>query len=94
MFQIHIGNTPHNLTQNDFKELGKRSEGYSGSDIAIIVREALMQPIRIVQNATHFKPVRFLFVFLTISHKFLKFNILFFVLFWIRSWLPIVTILQ
>jgi vacuolar protein-sorting-associated protein 4 len=57
MFQIHIGNTPHNLTQNDFKELGKRSEGYSGSDIAIIVREALMQPIRIVQNATHFKPV-------------------------------------
>jgi vacuolar protein-sorting-associated protein 4 len=57
MFQIHIGNTPHNLTQSDFKELGKRSEGYSGSDIATIVREALMQPVRIVQNATHFKQV-------------------------------------
>jgi Vps4 C terminal oligomerisation domain len=31
---------------------------YSGSDIAIIVRDALMQPIRKVINAEHFKPVR------------------------------------
>lgn len=28
---------------------------YSGSDIAVVVREALMQPIRKVQCATHFK---------------------------------------
>lgn len=28
---------------------------YSGSDIAIIVRDALMQPIRKVQSATHFR---------------------------------------
>jgi vacuolar protein-sorting-associated protein 4 len=31
---------------------------YSGSDIAIIVRDALMQPVRKVLGATHFKPVQ------------------------------------
>jgi vacuolar protein-sorting-associated protein 4 len=30
---------------------------YSGSDIAVIVRDALMQPVRKVLGATHFKPV-------------------------------------
>jgi len=31
---------------------------YSGSDIAVIVRDALMQPVRKVLAATHFKEVR------------------------------------
>ncbi|MCP4763691.1 MAG: AAA family ATPase, partial [archaeon] len=30
----------------DFQELSKMTEGYSGSDIAILCREAIMQPIR------------------------------------------------
>ncbi|KAJ2734446.1 Vacuolar protein sorting-associated protein 4 [Coemansia sp. BCRC 34962] len=58
MFQLHIGNTPCTLTQRDYKVLAERTEGYSGSDIAVIVRDALMQPIRKVQVATHFKRVR------------------------------------
>ena len=28
IFKIHVGNTPNNLTQQDFKELGLRTEGY------------------------------------------------------------------
>lgn len=30
---------------------------YSGADISIVVRDALMQPVRKVQMATHFKKV-------------------------------------
>ncbi|XP_013404812.1 vacuolar protein sorting-associated protein 4A isoform X1 [Lingula anatina] len=58
MFQLHLGNTPNSLTQEDFRELGLRTEGYSGADISIVVRDALMQPVRKVQTATHFKRVR------------------------------------
>lgn len=57
MFKLHIGNTPHSLTSEDFKRLGEATEGYSGSDISVIVRDALMQPVRTVQTATHFKRV-------------------------------------
>lgn len=31
---------------------------YSGSDIAIVVRDALMQPVRKVISATHFQPIQ------------------------------------
>jgi len=37
--------------------LGEMSEGYSGSDITIAVQDALMQPVRKIQTATHYKKV-------------------------------------
>ncbi|KAF2894926.1 hypothetical protein ILUMI_11248 [Ignelater luminosus] len=58
MFKIHLGNTPTQLTEDDLKVLAKKTEGYSGADISIVVRDALMQPVRKVQTATHFKRVR------------------------------------
>ena len=58
MFKIHLGDTPHALTQRDFDSLGARTEGFSGSDISIIVKDVLMQPVRKTQEATHFKQVR------------------------------------
>ncbi|XP_036273358.1 vacuolar protein sorting-associated protein 4B isoform X2 [Pipistrellus kuhlii] len=58
MFKLHLGTTQNSLTETDFRELGKKTEGYSGADISVIVRDALMQPIRKVQSATHFKKVR------------------------------------
>ncbi|KAK2726479.1 vacuolar protein sorting-associated protein 4-like [Artemia franciscana] len=57
IFKIHLGNTRNTLTQKDFRELGKRSKGYSGSDISQLVRDALMQPVRRIITATHFKKV-------------------------------------
>ncbi|XP_008549739.1 vacuolar protein sorting-associated protein 4 [Microplitis demolitor] len=57
MFKLHLGDTPHTLTEDDFKQLASLTEGYSGADIGIIVRDALMQPVRLVQTATHFKRV-------------------------------------
>lgn len=57
MFKLHMGETPTELSEADYRELGKRTEGYSGADISIVVRDALMQPVRKVQTATHFKIV-------------------------------------
>ncbi|XP_017284310.1 vacuolar protein sorting-associated protein 4B-like [Kryptolebias marmoratus] len=58
MFKLHLGSTPNDLTEQDFVTLGTKTEGYSGADVSIIVRDALMQPVRRVQSATHFKKVR------------------------------------
>ena len=60
MFKLHLGSTPNSLTESDFNTLGKKTDGYSGADISIIVRDALMQPVRKVQSATHFKRVHLL----------------------------------
>lgn len=57
MFKLNIGKTPHSLQSSDFEELARISEGYSGSDISILVRNALMEPVRTCQIATHFKRV-------------------------------------
>lgn len=59
IFKLHIGSTPHSLTDHDFKELAKKTHGFSGADISVLVRDALMQPVRKVQTATHFKKVIF-----------------------------------
>lgn len=57
MFRLHLGSTPHNLTEANIHELARKTEGYSGADISVIVRDSLMQPVRKVQSATHFKKV-------------------------------------
>lgn len=58
MFSLAVGSTPCQMTQADFRQLADLSEGYSGSDISIAVQDALMQPIRKIQGATHYKKVR------------------------------------
>ncbi|KAL8871376.1 MAG: hypothetical protein Q9174_002775 [Haloplaca sp. 1 TL-2023] len=57
MFELAVGTTPCDLKPNDFRQLGVLSEGYSGSDISIAVQDALMQPVRKIQTATHYKSV-------------------------------------
>jgi vacuolar protein-sorting-associated protein 4 len=58
MFMLAVGSTPCELTQADYRHLAEMSEGHSGSDINIAVQDALMQPVRKIQTATHFKKVR------------------------------------
>ena len=54
MFKIHLGNTPNDMTEEQFEELARRSQHYSSSDIKVAVKSALMQPVRECQTATHF----------------------------------------
>ncbi|KAI1117889.1 P-loop containing nucleoside triphosphate hydrolase protein [Nemania sp. NC0429] len=58
MFKIAIGGTPTTIKSEDCRALAKLADGYSGSDIAIAVQDALMQPVRKIQQATHFKEVQ------------------------------------
>ncbi|KAJ3286849.1 Vacuolar protein sorting-associated protein 4 [Rhizoclosmatium sp. JEL0117] len=57
MFRLHTGSTPCKMEQSDFKHLGDATEGFSGSDVGVVVRDALMEPVRKVQTATHFRQV-------------------------------------
>ena len=51
VFKIHLGDTPNNLAEEDFAFLGESTDGLSGSDISVVVREALMEPLRACQTA-------------------------------------------
>jgi len=68
MFKLHMGNTMNDLgkwategeedtlraTNPNYIELGSKTGGFSGSDINVAVREALMQPVRVCQDAKFF----------------------------------------
>lgn len=56
ILKIHSG-TNHTLDDKDFDQLGKMTEGFSGSDISIIVNEALMRPIKEVSQVDEFVKV-------------------------------------
>ena len=58
MVKIHLGDTPNNLSDADFEELGEETEGFSGADIKILVKKALMEPIHRCERAKQFKRVR------------------------------------
>jgi vacuolar protein-sorting-associated protein 4 len=52
MFKLHAGTV---LRDTDCMALAEKTNLYSGADIAIISRDAFMEPARIVQSSTHFK---------------------------------------
>ena len=58
MFKVHLGDTPHSLTEADFCALADKSGGFSGSDVAVAVKDVLFEPVRKTQEATHFKAVQ------------------------------------
>lgn len=58
MFQKKLGSCRHNLSAQDLDDLSKRTVGYSGADIALVIRNARMEPIRKVHKANFFKEIR------------------------------------
>ncbi|CAF3343231.1 unnamed protein product [Rotaria sp. Silwood1] len=58
MFKTHLGvNSYHTIKEHEWMQLAEKSEHYSGADIAVVCREALLRPIRRLGSATHFKRV-------------------------------------
>jgi len=55
MFKIHMGETPNSLSEQDYRRLGAESHNFSGADCGVCVRDGIMEPVRKVQKATHFK---------------------------------------
>ncbi|KAM3732990.1 hypothetical protein ACB098_11G100700 [Castanea mollissima] len=55
MFKVHLGDTPHNLTESDFEHLAHKTEGFSGSDIAVCVKDVLFEPVRQTRDSKFFK---------------------------------------
>jgi len=55
MIRSNLGDTPHSLHDDNFDELAQRTDGYSGSDISVVVREAMMEPLRKCQMAQYFR---------------------------------------
>jgi vacuolar protein-sorting-associated protein 4 len=54
MVKLNLGDTPNNLTEEEYDKTGEITEGSSGADIKILVKEALMQPLRRCQKAKQF----------------------------------------
>jgi vacuolar protein-sorting-associated protein 4 len=61
LFEIGTEDMGTNVTKADLEELGRRSVGLSGSDISIVTQDALMQPVKKVQSAKHWRKVRIFF---------------------------------
>merc|ERR1711953_350743 len=58
MFKLSMGSTPTKITDAEYNVLAQKTDGYSGADINLVVRDALMLPVRKVQSATHWVKVR------------------------------------
>lgn len=54
MVKLNLGDTPNELTEEEFDRVGEITQGSSGADIKILVKEALMQPLRRCQKAKQF----------------------------------------
>ena len=57
LFKLKSGKTKLNVDEAGWNALGEAAAGYSGSDIANVVNEALMLPVRRCQSATKFKTI-------------------------------------
>ena len=54
MVRLNLGATPNDLEEEDYERLGEITQGASGSDIKVLVKEALMEPLRRCQQAKQF----------------------------------------
>ena len=56
LFKIHCGEE-QNIAEEEYSILGKMTDGYSGSDLAIVIKDAFMEPLREIQEAKYWKEI-------------------------------------
>ena len=54
MLKMNVGTTPNNITEDELNELSAMTEGFSGSDLATLNMDAIMEPIRKCQLSKFF----------------------------------------
>lgn len=54
MLELALGDTPHEVTKEDFYEIAKKTDNFSGADISILTRDAIMEPLRRCKRARTF----------------------------------------
>lgn len=57
LLKLHLGDTPHQLQHADFTSIASRTDGFSGADMSILVRDAIYEPVRRCRRAKFFKRV-------------------------------------
>ena len=55
MFIKNVGKEKTEMTDQDYELLAEKTDGFSASDVGVMTKEALMQPIRKCQNAKKFR---------------------------------------
>lgn len=46
MLRNSLKKTKNVITPDEFEDLAKRTDGYSGSDLSVLVRDAVYEPVR------------------------------------------------
>ncbi|CAE8710474.1 unnamed protein product, partial [Polarella glacialis] len=54
LLQLHLGDTPHEISREDLVAIAERTEGFSGADISILTRDAIYEPVRRCRRAKTF----------------------------------------
>ena len=57
LLHLHLGSTGVCVSDGDLDLLAGYTEGFTGSDIAHVASDALLQPIRELDSAQHWLPV-------------------------------------
>lgn len=57
LIQNKLKSTPNSLSEEELNQLAASLEGYSGSDLNTLIRDASFEPLRKSERATHFKQV-------------------------------------
>lgn len=57
MIKKNLKDNAHNITEQQLQIFAERTEGYSGSDLSNLIKDAVFQPLRKLQAARKFRKI-------------------------------------